>query len=162
MRIVRLCERPEWIPGIASAHVDAFGTLLPDWTVAQAEQELREYSHGGIPETWVAEDDGDWLGSVSLLQNDHDDIRQYAPWLASLYVPPQARGRGVARALVTHCVAQAARLGVDPLYLYCTDALLPYYARLGWELQEQLALGPLQVNVLRIDTGAGSRAVDAG
>ncbi len=160
MRIVRLCERPEWIPGIASAHVEAFGTLLPDWTAAQAEQELRGHDRGGIPETWVAEDGNDWLGSVSLLQHDHEDIDRYAPWLASLYVRPQARGRGVARALIGHCVGQAARLGVDPLYLYCTDALLPYYARLGWELQERLLLGPLRVNVLRLDTG--HRAVDAG
>ncbi len=162
MDIVRLCERPAWIDAVAGAHVQAFGALLPDWTPAQAAQELREHCrHDGIPATWVAEEDGDWLGTVSLLHEDHADIRQYAPWLASLYVRPQARGRGVARALVAHCVDEAARLRIERLYLYCTDVLVEYYLALDWRPHDRLLLGPLRVNVMCLDPAAPPRAVGA-
>ncbi|MEL1265930.1 GNAT family N-acetyltransferase [Pseudoxanthomonas putridarboris] len=138
-------------PSLAQAHVDAFGALLPDWTVKQAEEELRTHTQGrAIPTTLVAVEGDAWQGSVSLLRNDHDRIRQYSPWLASLVVKPEARRRGVGRALVARCVAEAAVLGVPTLYLYCTDAV-DYYRALGWRVHDQLALGPLWVTVMAID-----------
>ncbi|KAF1717259.1 GNAT family N-acetyltransferase [Pseudoxanthomonas wuyuanensis] len=152
MEIDYLCDRPVLIPELARAHVAAFGALLPDWTVAQAEDELRSHTRRrAIPTTWVAMEGEQWLGSVSLLQNDHDDIRQYSPWLASLYVCPRARSGGVGRALVARCVEEAAALAVPRLYLYCTDALTDYYRALGWRIQDRLLLGPLSVAVMAIE-----------
>jgi len=75
VRIVGLQARPAWLPALARAHVQAFGTLLPAWTVEQAEAELRMQRDDTIPCTWVAEDDAGWLGSVSLLHDDHEQIR---------------------------------------------------------------------------------------
>lgn len=37
LRIVHLAEVPEHVPALARAHVAAFGALLPDWSVAEAE-----------------------------------------------------------------------------------------------------------------------------
>lgn len=161
MEIAYLCDHPVIAPALAQAHVDAFGALLPDWTVEQALEELKTHDRRrAIPTTLVAMEHaatelaatkpGDWLGSVSLLQNDHDDIRQYSPWLASLYVKPEARGRGAGRLLVTRCVQEAAALGVSRLYLYCTDAV-DYYRSLGWQVHDELQLGPLFVTVMSID-----------
>ena len=156
MRIACLCEHPQHLPSLAQAHVQAFGALLPDWNVVQAQAEL--VTHGrddAIPTTWIAlDDDAGWQGSVSLLRNDHDDIRQYSPWLATLYVRPEARAAGVGAALVRHCVQAAARMGVPRLYLYCTDARVAYYARMGWQPHDRIVLGPLRVVVMAIDTGA--------
>lgn len=152
MEIDYLCDRMALAPALARAHLEAFGALLPGWTLAQAERELRTHARRrAIPTTLVATDGGDWLGSVSLLRDDHDDIRQYSPWLASLYVRESARGTGVARALVARCVAEAATLGVARLYLYCTDALAPFYAALGWRVHDRLPLGPLRVTVMAIE-----------
>lgn len=161
MEIAYLCDHPVIAPALAQAHVDAFGALLPDWTVEQALEELKTHDRRrAIPTTLVAmghtatepvaTEPGDWLGSVSLLQNDHDDIRQYSPWLASLYVKPEARGRGAGRLLVTRCVQEAAALGVSRLYLYCTDTV-DYYRSLGWQVHDELQLGPLFVTVMSID-----------
>ncbi|AKC87268.1 GNAT family N-acetyltransferase [Pseudoxanthomonas suwonensis] len=153
MRIAWLRDHPWHVDALAAAHVEAFGALIPDWTVQQAVQELRSHTRArAIPTTLLALDEaGDWLGSVSLLQEDHQRIRQYSPWLASLYVRPQARGRGVGAALVARCVAEAAALGVRRLHLYCTAALAGYYAVLGWREHAQVALGPLQVQVMAIE-----------
>ena len=151
MEIAYLCDHPTFAPALAQAHVNAFGALLPDWTVEQALDELKTHDRRRtIPTTLIAVDDGDWLGSVSLLQNDHDDIRQYSPWLASLYVKPQARRHGAGRLLVRRCMEDAAALGIDRLYLYCTDAV-DYYRALGWQVHDQLQLGPLFVTVMAID-----------
>lgn len=151
MDVAYLCDRMALAPSLARAHVAAFGALLPDWTAAQAEQELRTHvQRCAIPTTLVAVDGEDWLGSVSLLQEDHEGIRRYSPWLASLYVREAARGRGVGRALVARCVGEARALGVPTLYLYCTDAV-DYYHALGWRLHECLALGPLRIAVMAID-----------
>ncbi len=151
MEIAYLCDHPTFAPALAHAHVNAFGALLPDWTAEQALDELKTHDRRrAIPTTLIAVDDGDWLGSVSLLQNDHDDIRQYSPWLASLYVKPEARRHGAGRLLVTRCMEDAAALGIDRLYLYCTDAV-DYYRALGWQVHDQLQLGPLFVTVMAID-----------
>lgn len=152
MRLVNLKDRPALLPAVAAAHVQAFGTLLPDWTVAQAERELRDQQHDAIPCTWLAEDEGGWLGSVSLLHDDHEQIRGWSPWLASLYVHRHARGRGVGEALVRHCIAQAAALEVRTLYLYCEAPMIEWYRRLGWREHVQMQLGPLAITVMEIDT----------
>lgn len=147
---VALEQRPHWLDGVAAAHVQAFGALLPEWTLEQAAEELAQPPVDGVPQTWLAVEDGQWLGSVSLLHEDHVQIPQYSPWLASLYVQPQMRGRGVAAALVAHCVAQAAVLGFTTLYLYCEPQLVPFYQRLGWQCRESLQLGPMTVVVMYV------------
>lgn len=147
-----LSERMDLVRELAQAHVDAFGSVLRDWTVDAAEEELRE--HAGrcrIPTTLLAMDGDTWLGSVSLLQNDDERIRQYSPWLASLVVRDEARGRGIGRALVARCLEEAAALQVPTLYLYCEAHLVPYYGALGWREQDMVMLGKLPVAVMAHD-----------
>lgn len=155
MKIIHLQDRRDLLPAIARAHVQAFGTLLPDWTVAQAEAELAGQQRDGIPCSWLAMEGDDWLGSVSLLHDDHEQIRGWSPWLASLYVSPAARGKGVGAALVAQCVAQAAVLGVAQLYLYCEAPMVGWYRSLGWRVHAELQLGPLAITVMAVDTGGG-------
>ena len=150
LAFIALQQRPQWLAEVAAAHVQAFGELLPQWTQEQAAAELAQPPVAGVPQTWLAVEHGQWLGSVSLLHEDHAQIPQYSPWLASLYVQPAARGHGLGRALIAHCVAQAAALGFPRLYLYCAPALEAYYHRLGWHLQQRLQLGPMAVAVLYV------------
>jgi len=154
VQIAPLCNHPHHLATLAQAHVQAFGGLLPDWTVEQAQDELASHDRAHvIPSTWLALDGDDWLGSVSLLANDDPRIDQYTPWLASLYVRRDARASGTGAALVRHCVQAAATLGVPRLHLYCQDALVPYYTRLGWTPCDRLPLGPLHVVVMAIELG---------
>ncbi len=152
MRIACLSEAPIHIAEVARAHVQAFGALLPDWRVEDAEAELRGHQgEDAIPTSWIALDGAEWLGTVSLLHDDHEQIRGYSPWLASLYVRPAARGAGIGAALVAHCVRAAARIGVPRLHLYCLPERVGYYQSLGWRRLAELPLGPLQVTVMHLD-----------
>ncbi|GEM_PF-167371 len=151
MRIACLSAHPHLVDALAAAHVAAFGALEPGWDVAAAAAELRMHRADGLPTTLLAlEAGGDWLGSVSLLHEDHPRIPQYTPWLASLYVQPQARGTGLGALLVARAVARAGALGHAHLHLYCTDDLRAYYAGRGWETIDRIDLGVLQVWVMRI------------
>ncbi|WP_372388554.1 GNAT family N-acetyltransferase [Xanthomonas axonopodis] len=159
MRIACVAQTPQYLPAIAQAHLQAFGALLPEWSIDEALSELRSHTRDGvIPTTWVALDQTQWLGSVSLLENEDARIRQWSPWLASLYAQPQARGQGIGEALVAHCVQAAAQLGVPLLYLYCQPGLAPFYQRLGWQIHTGFLLGPMQIVVMRITPGGQRNA----
>lgn len=157
MRFVYLSERPELTAAVGAAHYAAFADLLPMWSEAEAVAELT--THTGtrtIPTTLLVLDGNDWAGCVSLLQNDHDRIRDYSPWLASLVVREAARDRGIGAALVQRCVDEATALGVPALYLYCTESLCAYYRRLGWREIDRVSIAAWvsthDVVVMAIDT----------
>ncbi len=152
MRIACVADTPQHLSAIAQAHLQAFGGLLPDWNVDAALSELRSHTRDEvIPTTLVVLDQAQWLGSVSLLDNDDTRIRQWSPWLASLYAQPQARRQGIGEALVAHCVQAAAQLGVSVLYLYCEPVSAPFYQRLGRHTHAELLLGPMQIVVMCIE-----------
>lgn len=65
-----------------------------------------------------------------------------------VYVKAEERGRGIASQLVNRVVAEAAALGVPELYLY-TDTSQSLYARLGWEVVEELVYDDLPVTVMK-------------
>jgi polyamine oxidase len=69
---------------------------------------------------------------VCLLPSD--DLAGWAdvgPWLASLWVMPHARGRGVGTTLTARCLALAAALGHDAVHLF-TAGQEAYYLARGW------------------------------
>ena len=73
------------------------------------------------------------LGSVSLNECDMDTRADLTPWLGGLLVKPEARGRGVATALVRHLEERAGGMGVRRLYLY-TNSARGLYQKLGWQV----------------------------
>ena len=159
MRFAYLSELPTLTAAVGAAHYAAFADLLPLWSEAEAVAELA--THTGtrqIPTTLLALDGDDWVGCVSLLQNDHDRIRDYSPWLASLVVRDAARGHGIGAALVRRCIEEAAHLDVTTLYLYCDASLCTYYRRLGWHEVARVSIAAWvatpEVVVMAIDTSA--------
>ena len=163
MRFVYLSEEPGLTAAVGAVHYAAFADLLPMWSEAEAVAELA--THTGtrmIPTTLLAFDGDDWVGCVSLLQNDHDRIRDYSPWLASLVVRETARDRGIGAILVKRCVDEAAALGVPTLYLYCTESLCAYYRRLGWREVDRVSIAAWvsthDVVVMAIDTPTSTLA----
>jgi predicted N-acetyltransferase YhbS len=132
MRIDYLADHPEAAPLLAAWHYREWEALLPEWSLAQALAELE--SHTGrrrIPTTFVAVEGGLPVGSASLLEADLDGWAHLTPWLASVYVIPEHRGRGVGRKLVARAVEEARALAVPTVYLF-TAGQQAYYERLGW------------------------------
>jgi predicted N-acetyltransferase YhbS len=134
VRIETLAGRPEWVGLLARWHVAQWQSLYPGWTVAAAEEELlRHGDPNRIPLTLVAVEGMDPVGSVSVVEKDLDGWDHLTPWLASLYVRPDRRGRGIGKALVLAAVAEARRLGEEVLYLF-TPGQEKFYADLDWHI----------------------------
>lgn len=158
MQVVELAHHLELAPVLARWHADEWRHLYRGWDVEAAEAELVAMDRPGrIPTTWVAFDGAgrtaqDVLGSVSVIDDDElDGFRDVRPWLASLYVVPSARGRGVGTALVALAVEGARALGVERLHLF-TSGQEGLYAELGWHVVARTKAADEQATVMAIDT----------
>ncbi len=74
------------------------------------------------------------VGTVLLIENDHENYKQYRPWLAALYVDPDYRRKGIARKLVTTVKDFAHSRGEDQLFLYTASPNI--YSEMGWQIIE--------------------------
>jgi len=136
MRILPLAERPDLLGTVAAWGFGEWGHLYPEDDLGRWAEGLRaNLATDAVPLTLVAVDDGGRpLGTVSLEAHDIDGDPR-TPWLASLFVRSEARGRGIGTALVGALEATAARLGTGRLWLFTPDRMA-FYAALGWRAEE--------------------------
>jgi GNAT superfamily N-acetyltransferase len=134
-RIDYLADHPDDIPTLARWHHEQWLHLSPGDSIERRIALLE--SHLGrrqIPTTFVAVSTQGVLGSASLIAYDMDTRLDLSPWLASVYVQPEHRRRGIGSALVRRVIREARELSVDNLYLYTTPDMDGFYARFGWSL----------------------------
>ena len=137
MKIVPLGERPDLLAQVAAWTFAEWGHLSRGQTLAKLTARIATRMNvDRAPVTFVAlDDDGRALGTAALMYEDlKGDPRD--PWLASVYVPPQGRGKGVGSALVVAVEDAARRFGFTRLYLF-TVSSQRLYARLGWRALER-------------------------
>ncbi len=137
------------VPTIAKWTFDTWGQHLhPGLTLAEAVEETRqECGEQGVPSLFVALAGGVAVGTASLIAEDIPSRSELAPWLASVFVLPEWRGRGIASRLI-QCVEQEARAsGIARFYLYTPDQQA-LYRRLGWQDIERLAYGGEMVTIM--------------
>jgi GNAT superfamily N-acetyltransferase len=76
------------------------------------------------------------VGMVSLKLDDLWNRKDLNPWLASLYVIPEFRKRGVGGLLLNAVTSRATGLGLERIYLFLGQhekaALQAYYSSRGW------------------------------
>ena len=155
MQIEYLADHPELIPTLARWHFAEWNGLVPGWSYPGAISDLESHhGRGSMPETLVAIAGSEVLGSVSLLAQDLPDLPPYTPWLASLFVAPDHRGRGVGHALVARVIEDARTIGADRLHLLTTDAER-FYTRLGFQVLDRLEYQGFSAAILGL-TLAGS------
>ncbi|MFJ2320178.1 GNAT family N-acetyltransferase [Pseudomonas sp. NPDC087817] len=149
MHIDYLCDHPELIEELAELNFKEWGEFRTGDTLeARTERMRAACGKGAIPSVVVAIEDGKLLGGALLIDSDMKTRPDLTPWLAGVYVKAGERGRGIASQLVNRIVEEAAGLGVRELYLY-TDAAQSLYARLGWEVVEDLVYEDLPVTIMK-------------
>jgi N-acetylglutamate synthase-like GNAT family acetyltransferase len=130
--IAYLADYPAFVPEIAEWQQAQFGYLNPAGTLQQRAERLGEALHRDrLPMALIAIDrDGKLLGSAGINPTTLTH-RHLTPWLSSVFVPAEQRGRGIASRLSLRANDEAARLGHDTLYLF-TPHSEHLYARIGW------------------------------
>jgi N-acetylglutamate synthase-like GNAT family acetyltransferase len=148
-----LADHLELAPLLAAWHHREWAGLLPGWSLEEAEAELRSHvQRRCVPTTFVALEGDRPVGSASLLAADLDGWEHLSPWVASVYVVPERRGRGLGRRLVARAVEEARALGLTSVYLF-TAGQEGYYARLGWSPVCRTAHRGREVVILRRPAG---------
>lgn len=133
MTFAYLTDHPEFFPIVAQWNWDEWHALLSERSAAEFETWLREnVQRGAIPTTLLAFEETAVVGTVSVMDFDLELSNDLSPWLASLYVVPSHRGKGLGRRLVRAAIDEATRLGFRTLYLY-TPGQETFYAALGWK-----------------------------
>jgi predicted N-acetyltransferase YhbS len=137
MRIAPLVERPDLVAQVAAWGFAEWGHLNPGETLEQRVVRIQgKMNVDRVPVAFVAlDDDDDIVGTASLIFDDLEgDPRN--PWLASVFVLPTHRKKGIASALVRTVEEAARRLGYSRLYLF-TSTAPDLYAGLGWRALER-------------------------
>jgi monoamine oxidase/GNAT superfamily N-acetyltransferase len=164
IEIAEIAEHQALAPVLARWHAAEWSYLYPNWNEATALEEFHAQSRRGeVPTSWLAFDgpgrgEADLVGSVSLIADD--ELRGFetvGPWLASLYIRPDARSRGLGSLLTRHCLREARRLEFATVYLF-TAGQEAFYAERGWRVHAiASAVGPTGVET---PTTVMARATD--
>lgn len=153
MQIDYLADHLHFAPMLARWHYDEWRELLPQWSYAEALADLQSHTRRGcIPTTFVAVEGGQLVGSVSLLTTDIENWQHLSPWLASLFVIPAQRGKGVGSKLVARVIAEAKRLQAAKLYLFTAEQE-DFYRKLNWSVHERVDFHGHAVTVMCCHTG---------
>lgn len=137
LRIDHLYRHPQLTETVARLIHDEFWADRDGYTVADLVAHLRNTGDPQrIPLSLIALVDGEFAGTVNLIDNDDRNRAHLHPWLAAMVVVPQRRGQGIGTRLVQALLAEAARLGFPAVY-FGTDGP-GFYSRLGARLHEQV------------------------
>lgn len=135
LTICYLKDYPEYVPLVAKWMFETWGHYNPHASYEKTVLKLREHLNTEqLPITYIALQDGKPVGTSSLRITD--GIRpDLMPWLASLFVLPEYRGKGIAQALIETVKHKAQQLKYPTLYLLAFDQSIPqWYAKLGWQI----------------------------
>ena len=105
----------------------------------------------GAPQTFVLLADEAPVGTVTLARRDLDERPDLTPWLAGVFVIPEARGRGYVKHLLAAFdeACRAASIGTAWLY---TNTAERVYLRAGWQVAEVIQRqGKLPITLMRRD-----------
>jgi predicted N-acetyltransferase YhbS len=135
LRIDHLFRHSHLVETVAQLIYDEFWADRDGMTVADLVAHLRTATDPGrIPLSLVALADGEFAGTVNLIDNDDAKRKHLHPWLAAMAVMPSRRGQGIGTRLVQALLAEAGRLGYPAVY-FGTDGP-GFYQRLGAQVHE--------------------------
>ena len=105
---------------------------------------------GRFVEVFAAINQADELLGLATLVDDDElpGATEPGPWLAAVFVVPEARKLGVGSALIDHVVSRSRELGYSEIFLY-TDHQQKWYEKRGWMYTRNTLLNDIEHVVMR-------------
>ena len=150
MTICPLADLPQAIPLLAT-WVHNEWCSFDGRSIGMIETQLAEnLGRDSVPITFLAMQESRVIGTVSLDLSDLPSHDHLSPWLASLFVPPEARSQGKGIVLVRHAQEFAKSHQIGPLYLW-TPGSTRIYEGCGWTEIERTIYGSHPITIMRVD-----------
>ena len=99
MKIYTIRERPDLIPAMLESLEAHWPACMP-WIKKHMKQVLE--APGPIPDAYIAVEDGKIAGGYTLAVKELLNSRETGLWIATLYMDPAFRGRGLSPVLIEH------------------------------------------------------------
>ena len=149
--VVPISDRRDLWDEAARWSVEAWRHEFPDDTPQTYLDQYAQmtHPHGRLIEVYAAVDRSGSLRGLATLVDDDDlpGAIEPGPWLAAVFVHPDARRSGIGSRLVEHVTMRAARLGHQRLYLY-TEHSVDWYRSKGWSVVRETTLNGLPHTVM--------------
>jgi GNAT superfamily N-acetyltransferase len=153
VRIEYLADHADAIPALAQWHHDQWQAVTPHLTIEDRIAGFRSRMRRlEVPTGFVAVVDETVVGMACLVAHDMETRPAFTPWLATVLVAPQYRGRGIGSALSDRVVAEGRALAFSQLYLVTFDKTR-FYARLGWDELERTEFLGLPATIMIRELG---------
>jgi len=137
LTIEYLADYPQHIPAVAKWLYSEWGHHNPDKTVQDYEETVRRHlGQDSIPLMLIALWEGLPAGTASIYIHDMSIHPELTPWLASVFVDPDHRNKGIGSKLVSAIEEIASHMRIAILYLWTPDKEY-FYSRLGWSVLER-------------------------
>jgi GNAT superfamily N-acetyltransferase len=152
--IVTLSERPDLLTTVAAWIYEQWWSHLPEHSPKTiAEMLIERRNSDRMYESFVALRDSVPVGTATVLDHDIETERraELTPWVAAVYVIPEARRQGIGEQLLLRATAFAESGGFKTVYLWTTDRR-SWYERLGWRLMEEFDRGGVAVSFMKFES----------
>lgn len=149
--VTTIARRPDLLPVVA----DWLWREFWQRTGCSLEQAQAIYAdcraEVGAPQTFVLLADGTPVGTATLATEDLEERPDLTPWLAGVFVVPEARGRGYVTHLLAAFDAACRAASIRTAWLYTSTAERTYL-RGGWQVAEVIGRpGQPPVTLMRRD-----------
>lgn len=150
IELLDLKQQPQHLAQLATWHHREWSHLNPQQNLHLRQKEMQ--SHLGqafIPTTFIATEQEVLIGSAAIIESDMDTHPELTPWLASVYVKPECRGKGIGTDLVNYTMQQSKMNGLDKLYLFTPDQEI-FYKNLGWTIMKEEEYRDIAVTIMSV------------
>ena len=143
IKLYLLKDKPEYIDKVADIN---FNTWIDFYKDNQYEditniEEYKEYLRDNcklidkFPINIIMineKEDSEYIGSVSLLDDDFPEIARDKIWITELFVDPNYRNKGAGKLLIQAALDTAKDCKLKEVYLACFEDLIFYYKKLNF------------------------------
>lgn len=147
-----LKNHPEHVITCAQWSFGQWGHHTPERTLQSFIESRKAYLNDTtIPFTLLACIDKTPIGMVSLAASK-DICQDLMPWLSTIYVTPEQRGKGIGTLLEETICTKAKGMGYEKIYCYTSDkTVIPWYEKLHWKKKSTQWLHNHEVTVMEKD-----------